>query len=47
MIKSIAQTLPLLVALHSPLFAEPIQTDVCIYGGTSGGVVAAVKAARI
>jgi hypothetical protein len=27
--------------------AEIIQTDLCIYGGTSGGVVAAVQAARM
>jgi len=26
---------------------EPIKTDVCVYGGTSGGVIAAVQAARM
>src|SRR5579862_7364672 len=27
--------------------AQPIYVDVCVYGGTSGGVIAAVKAARL
>src|SRR5687767_9994499 len=27
--------------------AEVIEADVCVYGGTSGGVIAAVQAARL
>ncbi len=27
--------------------ADPVTTDVCIYGGTSGGVIAAVESARL
>ncbi len=40
----------LAVALHLPLTlfaAQVIESDVCIYGGTSGGVIAAVQAARM
>lgn len=33
--------------LASPLPAETITADVCVYGGTSGGVIAAVEAARL
>ena len=32
-----------LVALH----AEVIQADVCVYGGTAGGIVAAIQASRL
>ncbi len=34
-------------SLGSSISAEPLETDVCVYGGTSGGVVAAVQAARM
>src|SRR5579884_1147225 len=34
------------LAAHSPA-AEIITSDVCVYGGTPGGVVAAVEAARL
>lgn len=41
-------TLLLLVSFPQPAAAQPIiEADVCIYGGTSGGVVAAVQAARM
>jgi len=30
-----------------PLRAEPLEADLCVYGGTSGGVVAAVQGARM
>ncbi|WP_161604652.1 FAD-dependent oxidoreductase [Roseiconus nitratireducens] len=33
--------------LGSPTAADEIQTDVCVFGGTSGGVVAAVQVARM
>ena len=36
----------LLVAQAANLIAEPTVCDVCVYGGTSGGVIAAVEAAR-
>jgi choline dehydrogenase-like flavoprotein len=36
-----------LILATSPLFADVITADVCVYGGTSGGVVAAVQAARM
>lgn len=37
----------LLVALMSaPLHAETVRCDVAVYGGISGGVIAAVEAAR-
>src|SRR5579864_3336028 len=38
-----------LMALSPPVIAEnkTIETDVCVYGGTSGGVIAAVQAARL
>src|SRR5687768_16766939 len=29
------------------LHAAPLAVDVCVYGGTSGGVIAAVEAARL
>ena len=39
-----------IVALHTPLWALPsggkLSVDVCIYGGTSGGVIAAIALAR-
>ncbi|MDP6556964.1 MAG: FAD-dependent oxidoreductase [Pirellulaceae bacterium] len=37
----------LLILLHTRLYADVVETDVCVYGGTSGGVVAAVQAARM
>ena len=37
----------LLVVAGRSLAVQEISTDVCIYGGTSGGVVAAVQAARL
>ena len=40
----------LIFASSRPVFAEPknaITADVCVYGGTSGGVVAAVQARRM
>lgn len=39
--------LGLLILLTPNTHAEPVTTDVCIYGGTSAGVVAAVEAARL
>ena len=33
-------------ALAAPI-AKVTETDVCVYGGTSGGVAAAVQAARM
>ncbi len=36
-----------LLALTTGLSAETIIADVCVYGGTSGGVIAAVEAARL
>jgi len=36
----------LLLPVTSVLAAPVIETDVCVYGGTSGGVIAAVQAAR-
>ncbi|MGV3663621.1 MAG: FAD-dependent oxidoreductase, partial [Prosthecobacter sp.] len=36
-----------LLALTTGLSAETITADVCVYGGTSGGVIAAVEAARL
>src|ERR1700734_1174493 len=37
--------LSLLIATHLP--AQTIESDVCVFGGTSGGVIAAVQAARM
>lgn len=37
----------LVLGLTSSLHAETTTADVCIYGGTSGGVIAAVEAARL
>ncbi len=37
----------LLAQFPSLAVAQPIYVDVCVYGGTSGGVIAAVKAARM
>ena len=39
----------ILMALPRPAVAQNkvVQTDVCVYGGTSGGVIAAVQAARL
>ena len=37
----------LVVAAFSPAQAATHEADVCVYGGTSGGVVAAVQAARM
>ncbi len=36
----------LLIALSRAWSASVIETDVCVYGGTSGGVISAVQAAR-
>lgn len=33
----------LLVSLGLPLAAAPVETDICVYGGTSSGVIAAVQ----
>lgn len=48
--KSFRKALPCILgialAAHLPA-AEIIKSDVCVYGGTSGGVVAAVEAARL
>jgi hypothetical protein len=41
------RSLVLTSALLLPAHAENISTDVCIYGGTSAGVVAAVQAAKM
>ncbi len=35
------------LALVSTAFAEVIESDICVYGGTSGGVIAAVQAKRM
>ena len=37
----------LLLSVTSLLAVEEIATDICVYGGTSGGVIAAVQAARM
>ena len=39
--------LSLLLAFPMPLRAELIETDVCVYGATSGGIAAAIQAARM
>jgi hypothetical protein len=45
---SIARILPLLLVLTAiSRAAEPLHFDICVYGGTSGGVVAAVQAAAL
>src|SRR5688572_8874826 len=36
-----------LVILPVLLAAEPIEVDVCVYGGTSGGIAAAIQVARM
>src|SRR5215211_8048617 len=36
-----------LVSLPIFVGAEPIEVDVCIYGGTSGGIAAAIQVARM
>jgi hypothetical protein len=36
-----------LVILPCLLAAEPIEVDVCVYGGTSGGIAAAIQLARM
>lgn len=36
-----------LLSLHAIAAAEPTRSDIVIYGGTSGGVIAAVEAARL
>ncbi len=41
---ALAQTPP---PLSNPAQAQIVEADICIYGGTSGGVVAAVQAARL
>ena len=42
------RSLALVCLLVAPgVLAETIETDLCVYGGTSGGVVAAVQAARM
>ena len=47
MIKSGAAALLILCALVSPLYGAEGSTDVVVYGGTSGGVIAAVQAGRM
>ncbi|MEK7951377.1 FAD-dependent oxidoreductase [Luteolibacter soli] len=37
---------PVFAALVLPVFAEPASYDVVVYGGTSGGVIAAVQVAK-
>jgi hypothetical protein len=37
----------LLIPIDAGVSAELVQADVCIYGGTSGGVAAALQAARL
>ena len=39
--------LPLLLLAMAPVQAEVIQTDICVFGGTAGGVAAACTAARL
>ena len=48
------KTLPILLSLSFALSILPlcaaqkvVEADVCVYGGTSGGVMAAVQAARL
>ena len=43
-VKVIALTLLLATTLQA---AEPVEVDVCVYGGTSGGIAAAIQAARM
>ncbi len=45
--KSIPNIVLLTFLLSMPIHAEVIEADVCVYGGTSGGVAAAVQAARM
>jgi hypothetical protein len=47
MIKKIFTFILLWSAITALRGAEVIKTDICIYGGTSGGVIAAVQAARL
>ena len=35
------------LAFATSAFAAPLETDVCIYGGTSAGVIAAVQVAKM
>lgn len=42
-----ARTLLFCFVLIRSAFAEVIEADVCVFGGTSGGVIAAVQAARM
>jgi hypothetical protein len=37
----------LILASASVTAAEPVEVDVCVYGGTSGGIAAAIQAARM
>ena len=45
--RTIATFLTLTILVQPASAATSIQADVCVYGGTSGGVVAAVQAARM
>ncbi len=52
--RSLLRFLIALAALSSPFFLQaraatpaPIETEICIYGGTAGGVIAAVQAAQL
>jgi hypothetical protein len=47
-ISTLVRGLTLLLPWASPLLAaEIIEADICVYGGTAGGVIAAVQAARL
>jgi hypothetical protein len=46
-IMRVAHSLLPLIVFHQVLLADVIQTDLCVYGGTSGGVITAVQAARM
>src|SRR6185369_11156858 len=35
------------LSLASAAFAETVESDICVYGGTSGGVIAAVQAQQM
>jgi len=45
--KSISTAFVLVVLFNFVNAAEIIETDICVYGGTAGGVAAAVQAARL
>ncbi|QEF96400.1 Xanthan lyase precursor [Stieleria maiorica] len=47
LIATLTVATPLSLKCHAQTAATAVQADVCVYGGTSGGVVAAVQVARM